>query len=444
MFDFKAFLHYNYLAWFKAKGQHYRLTPKRIFALLVFLLIYIPTEIIAWICFGLDEIFYPNYRNQEVKSPVFIIGNPRSGTTFTHRLIEKDNDTFTAATSWELIFCPSIIQRKIIWAIRDFLNLLKVPFVKTMEEINENISFNKNAHKIKLNGSEEDEHWLLHIWSTATLYPFYPLKEETIKHYYFDQEFPREERMRIMGFYKRMVQKHLYAHGGNKILLSKNPSFSAKIETLQELFPDARFITLVRNPFDCMPSMMNYMASGWKLFGSPLEPYPYKEEFFEVMRHLYLYPAEYFQDKPEECMFIKYDELVSHPDEVVIDIYQWLDLPMSYKFSNILDQATNKQRTYRSKHQYDLEKMGLSEEMIFNQYQEVFQYYEFETHEFELPERKAWERKGWKQNWKARRILRRERRLQRRLNRRINRKERKGQPRTAAGSSQPSQHPQRY
>jgi hypothetical protein len=89
MYDFKAFLHYNYLAWFKAKGQHYRLTPKRIFALTVFLLIYIPTEIIAWICFGLDEIFFPNYRMQEVKSPVFIIGNPRSGTTFTHRLIEK-------------------------------------------------------------------------------------------------------------------------------------------------------------------------------------------------------------------------------------------------------------------------------------------------------------------------------------------------------------------
>jgi hypothetical protein len=315
--------------------------------------------------------------------------------------------------------------------------------MKTMEEINENISFNKNAHKIKLNGSEEDEHWLLHIWSTATLYPFYPIKEPTLKHYRFDQEISHEERKRIMGFYKRMVQKHLYAHGGNKILLSKNPSFTAKIESLQEFFPDARFITLVRNPFDCMPSMMNYMASGWKLFGSPLEPYPYKEEFFDVMRHLYLYPAEYFQDKPDECMFIKYDELVSQPDEVVLDIYQWLNLPVSDKFGTILNLSTQKQKTYRSKHQYDLAEMGLSEEIIFEEYKEVFQYYEFETHEFELPERKAWQIKGWKQNWKARRILRRERRLQRRLNRRINRQERKGQPRTA-GTAQPTQHTQRF
>ena len=277
MFDLKAFLHYNYLAWFKARGTHYRLTPKRILALSVFLMIYIPAEIINWICFGLDEIFFPKYRQQEIKTPVFIIGNPRSGTTFTHRLIEKDTETFTAASSWELLFCPSIIQRKLIWAIRDFFKWLKVPFKKTLDDINENISINKSAHKIKLNGSEEDEHWLMHIWSSPTLYPIYPIKEPTLKYFLFDQELPHAQRIRVIEFYKKMVQRHLFAHGGNRILLSKNPSFTGKIATLQEVFPDARFVTLVRNPFDCMPSMMSYMASGWKLFGNPLEPYPYKE-----------------------------------------------------------------------------------------------------------------------------------------------------------------------
>lgn len=445
MFDFKAFFYYNYLAWFRAKGQHYRLTPKRVLALSIFLLIYIPVEIVTWICFGLDEIFYPQYRKQEVKTPVFIIGNPRSGTTFTHRLIEKDRNTFTAATSWELVFCPSIIQRKIVWVIRDFLKLLKVPFNKTMDEINDNISINKSAHRIKLNGSEEDDHWMIHIWSTSSLYPIYPIKEPTKKHFLFDQEIPHERRLKIMEFYKRMVQRHLFAHGGNKILLSKNPSFSGKIATLQEVFPDARFVTLVRNPFDCMPSMMNYMASGWKFFGNPLEPYPYKEDFFEVMRHYYLYPAEYFQDKPDECLFVKYDELLSQPDEVVIDLYDWMGLPLSDDYASLLEEETRQQKTYRSKHQYDLQQMGLSEEKIFEEYQEVFQYYEFETHDFELPERKAWQIKGWKQNWKTRRILRKERRLQRRLNRRLNRKQRKGQPSTAAaGSTQTTPHPQRF
>jgi hypothetical protein len=236
-----------------------------------------------------------------------------------------------------------------------------------------------------------------------------------------------------------MVQRHLFAHGGNRILLSKNPSFTGKIATLQEVFPDARFVTLVRNPFDCMPSMMSYMASGWKLFGNPLEPYPYKEEFFEVMRYYYLYPAEYFQEKEDDCIFVKYDELMSQPDEVVIDLYQWMGLPLSEDYNKVLEQETQQQKTFRSKHQYDLAEMGLSEEMIFTEYEEVFQYYEFETHEFELAERPAWQIKGWRQNWKTRRIMRRERRLNRRINRRIHRKRRKGQPTTGSVPSHDSQ-----
>jgi omega-hydroxy-beta-dihydromenaquinone-9 sulfotransferase len=422
MYGIGAFFYYNYLAFFRARGTHYRLTPKRIFALTVFLLIFLPSEILNWIGFGLDEIFFPKYRQQVVKTPVFIIGNPRSGTTFTHRLLEKDTDTFTTTTSWELLFAPSITQRKIIWLLRDLLDLLKVPFKRTLDDINESISMDKSAHKIRLNGSEEDEHFLIHIWASAVLWPIYPIKDTTLPHFFFDKMIPHDNRLKIIGFYKNMLQRHIYAYGGDKILLSKNPSFSGKIDTLLEVFPDARFIDLVRNPFECMPSMMNYMASGWKVFGSPLEPYPYKEEFFEVMNHYYLYPAEYFQDKEEVCTFVKYDELLADTDEVIIDLYQWMNLPLSEKFEAILEQETSQQRTYRSKHAYDLTEMGLTEEMIFSAFSEVFQYYEFESHEFELPERPAWQRKGWRQNWKKRRLLRREKRQLRRQKRRSRRK----------------------
>ncbi|MGH3562828.1 MAG: hypothetical protein ACRDTN_13790, partial [Mycobacterium sp.] len=34
---------------------------------------------------GLDELVYPRYRKQALDRPVFIVGNPRSGTTFLHR-----------------------------------------------------------------------------------------------------------------------------------------------------------------------------------------------------------------------------------------------------------------------------------------------------------------------------------------------------------------------
>src|SRR6201995_5278706 len=36
---------------------------------------------------GLDHLFYPRHRKQSIDRPIFIIGNPRSGTTFLHRLL---------------------------------------------------------------------------------------------------------------------------------------------------------------------------------------------------------------------------------------------------------------------------------------------------------------------------------------------------------------------
>ena len=43
----------------------------------------------------LDEVFYPNYRKTKLKDPVFIISNPRSGTSYLHRLLCLDEDRFT-------------------------------------------------------------------------------------------------------------------------------------------------------------------------------------------------------------------------------------------------------------------------------------------------------------------------------------------------------------
>ena len=76
-YSFRRALYITYLAFFKAKNTLARLTPKRIFVLLVFYTIYIVVELLTWLCFGLDEILYPSYRKQEIKEPLFIvIGGP--------------------------------------------------------------------------------------------------------------------------------------------------------------------------------------------------------------------------------------------------------------------------------------------------------------------------------------------------------------------------------
>ena len=65
----------------------------------------------------LDNIFFPQYRKVEVKNPVFIIGHPRSGTTFLHRLLTQTND-FAVFQLWHILL-PSLTARVLLKPIME-------------------------------------------------------------------------------------------------------------------------------------------------------------------------------------------------------------------------------------------------------------------------------------------------------------------------------------
>ena len=49
----------------------------------------------------------------QIRTPVFIVGHARSGTTLLHRLMSRDADRFSAFLLYELFF-PSLLQKKAI------------------------------------------------------------------------------------------------------------------------------------------------------------------------------------------------------------------------------------------------------------------------------------------------------------------------------------------
>jgi hypothetical protein len=65
------------------------------------------------VCFALDRLVFPGYRKVKVRSPVFIIGHARSGTSLMHRLMSRDGERFSHFTMYEM-FVPSLIQKKLI------------------------------------------------------------------------------------------------------------------------------------------------------------------------------------------------------------------------------------------------------------------------------------------------------------------------------------------
>ena len=78
---FRAFLKLLKLTLLHSKGTHARFTARRFRVMAVFLPILFFGQLIHWVGFLLDEIFFRGYRKVAINDPVFIVGIPRSGTT---------------------------------------------------------------------------------------------------------------------------------------------------------------------------------------------------------------------------------------------------------------------------------------------------------------------------------------------------------------------------
>ena len=84
---------------YKALGSTFGIWVSPVFSgFLLFLL-----RIFISIGLFFDKLFYPSLRTKQLTNPVVIVGNPRSGTTFLHRFLIKNN-IGAGAQLWQLLY----------------------------------------------------------------------------------------------------------------------------------------------------------------------------------------------------------------------------------------------------------------------------------------------------------------------------------------------------
>jgi hypothetical protein len=382
-FNFKAAFRFTYRLVSKIGNPEFGWTPRRAGILLVLYLLYPLFELLVWLNLLLDDLFFRGYRSVEVSSPVFVVGNFRSGTTFLHRLLAKDQERFTTMKMWEALFAPSILGRKVVKAIvilDRWLGRLGARQVAAVEEQwhEENV-----MHKVGLREPEEDDYLLLHIWSALTIGLSSGVLEEARPYAYFDTSLSKTDRDRIMGFYRRCLQRHLYAHRNGQYL-AKNPALTPKLDSVYEWFPDARVICLVRSPFEAVPSFVNMMQFSWRVIGAPKESDGLRDFVVDMARHWYRYPLERLEGAPEDrYVFVRYDDLVADPAGTVAGVYERFGFEMNPAFTRVLHEESERARRYRSRHGYSVEQTGLTREQILAIYQDVFDRFGFNTRESE-------------------------------------------------------------
>lgn len=358
--------------------ETYRRFQLRVWLLSVlFIFLYTLHQIVSLFFRLLDEIFHRGYKKITVKQPVFIIANPRSGTTYLHRLMTLDDQRFIYTKNAHTFFMSSSfvqfynvfrwIDKNIMrGVIRRIVNRLDDVFWGGWDDI----------HAMGFNKAEEDELVFAQMLMSPGIFIPFPYFHLHNDNKFLDDE-PLHVRNNVMDFYESSIKRFLYRAGRDRTYLAKNVMSTARFKTLLQRFPDAKIIYIGRHPYDAVPSM----ASMFTMMYDKKIPkdHPAKKVWAQYGVDFYRYSKEMRKSIPsEQFIAVKYDDLLLHPQQTVKNIYNHFNWNLSDSFVHKLSNEETRNRNYKSVHEYSLEQYGLTKSYIYSELGDIMDEFGFE------------------------------------------------------------------
>jgi omega-hydroxy-beta-dihydromenaquinone-9 sulfotransferase len=328
------------------------------------------------VTFALDPIVFPALRHKEIRTPVFVVGHARSGTTYLHRMMANDPRA-SYVLLWEMFF-PSLIEKKVLRAALRWDRRFGGRLRTRVDALDARLFSSSNAvHESGLFAPEEDEFLLTMSCASGFWVVQYPYVDD-LDFYYVDDRWPPRKRRRVMTFYRECVRRQLLLNDGS-MHLSKAPIHCGRVASLIEVFPDARFVVPVRNPYETIPSFLKLMQFAWSARKRSEEDMRKSfRSFVESSLHYYQHPLEVLDAHPEvPSAIVDYRDLVTDPAGTLRRVYDEIGIDMVPKVEEAL--AAEKGREYTSGHTYSLEEFGLHTDEIRTHLAPLFERFGWET-----------------------------------------------------------------
>lgn len=251
-------------------------------------------------------------RRQKVQSPVFIIGHQRSGTTYLHYLMARDPQF--GYLSVKESFMPWIYLSQKGWLVKMLSAAL--PDKRPMDNL-----------RLGIDLPTEPEYSLGNMTPATMIvgYNFPNIIKSTFKaHVLFEDERAKKQWKSALVYFMKKLTLH---HQGKPILL-KSPENLARVRTILEIYPDARFVHIARNPYTVyfsterlyevtlpLTALQHCKAEVIEEF--ILQSYPeYYKRFFDDLKHI----------PPGQLAEVRYEDLIGNEVQTLRKVYAQLGL----------------------------------------------------------------------------------------------------------------------
>ena len=307
---------------------------------------------------------------EQIQAPIFLLGLPRSGTTFLHNLMAQDPANLTPQ-AWQTIYPypPVAHQRNSSDPRRRIVERQFAAFLRIAPEL-------PSLHPLKAGAPQECIDITGHVmrsmrFDTTHYVPSYERWLDGAGH--------RE----AYQFHKRFLQ-HLQHQTRSGQWVLKSPDHIFALDALLEVYPDARFVFIHRDP-------LRVLSSVAKLTEILREPFARKVDRLQIGRQvterwrqgasLLIDTSMQLDGSPNRVFHLKYKRLARDPMAAIAALYQHFGLPLGAEAQSRMKffvAAQSRGEGY-VRNTYNLALYGLNREQERRRYHDYLSFFRVES-----------------------------------------------------------------
>lgn len=299
----------------------------------------------------------------KVHTPIFILGHWRSGTTLLHNLLTLD-DSLTFPNLYQTVFPSHFLVTE-----KTFSKLTRnlLPASRPMDNMEAGWQLPQEDELAMLNMS---------LISSYLMLGFQGDRMDVYERFFSLEEATEQERelwkQTLLKFMRKLSIRD------DKPIVLKSPGHTMKVTTILEMFPDAKFVYIYRNPYNVVSSTVHLREKTFPV-NSLGKPDLSRNE--EQALHVYKKCIETYERTksqiPEQNLYeVRYEDFEVDPLAQFQAIYKQFEMPNLEGLKVKLEPKLPELRSYKKN------KFSKSDEWrqkIYNQTKEIFERYGYSS-----------------------------------------------------------------